>query len=94
MEKITLLFKNRRMGDFVCNFTAVVLGIILTFMGSDWIEKRNTQRDVKSALLLVKAELKANRQTILDGKQKIETSNPQLSSSASFLRLNVLSSLN
>lgn len=41
-------------------------------MGSDWIEKRNTQRDVKSALLLVKAELKANRQTILDGKQKIE----------------------
>ena len=62
MEKITLLFKNRRMGDFVCNFTAVVLGIILTFMGSDW----------KSALLLVKAELKANRQTILDGKQKIE----------------------
>ena len=40
-KKITLLFKNRRMGDFVCNFTAVVLGIILTFMGSDWIEKRN-----------------------------------------------------
>lgn len=71
-KRITLLFKNRRMGDFVCNFTAVVLGIILTFMGSDWIEKRNTQRDVKSALLLVKAELKANRQTILDGKQKIE----------------------
>lgn len=71
-KKITLLFKNHRMGDFVCNFTAVVLGIILTFMGSDWIEKRNTQRDVKSALLLVKAELKANRQTILDGKQKIE----------------------
>ena len=40
--------------------------------GKRWIEKRNTQRDVKSALLLVKAELKANRQTILDGKQKIE----------------------
>ena len=59
MEKITLLFKNRRMGDFVCNFTAVVLGIILTFMGSDWIEKRNTQRDVKSALLLVKLHTKS-----------------------------------
>ena len=46
-KRMTLLFKNRRIGDFVCNFTAVVLGIILTFMGSDWIEKRNTQRDVK-----------------------------------------------
>ena len=32
-KRITLLFKNRRIGDFVCNFTAVVLGIILTFYG-------------------------------------------------------------
>ena len=71
-KKITLLFKNRRMGDFVCNFTAVVLGIILTFMGSDWIEKRNTQRDVKSALLLVNSELKDNIQTILELKKKID----------------------
>lgn len=71
-KRITLLFKNRRIGDFVCNFTAVVLGIILTFMGSDWIEKRNTQRDVKSALHLVKAELQTNRETILSGKQRVE----------------------
>ncbi len=71
-KRITLLFRNRRMGDFVCNFTAVMLGIILTFMGSDWIENRNTQRDVKSALQLVKAELETNRETILDGKKRIE----------------------
>lgn len=71
-KRMTLLFKNRRIGDFVCNFTAVVLGIILTFMGSDWIEKRNTQRDVKSALHLVKAELQTNRETILGGKQRVE----------------------
>lgn len=71
-KRITLLFKSRRIGDFVCNFTAVVLGIILTFMGSDWIEDKNTQRDVKSALHLVKAELQANKETILGGKQRIE----------------------
>ena len=71
-KRITLLFRNRRMEDFVCNFTAVVLGIILTFMGSDWIENRNTQRDVKSALQLVKAELNTNRKAILDGKKRIE----------------------
>lgn len=69
-KKITPLFKNRRMGDFVCNFTAVVLGIILTFVGSDWIEERNIQRDVKSMLLLVKAELQTNRKIILGGKQR------------------------
>lgn len=71
-KKITLLFKNRRIGDFVCNFTAVVLGIIITFMGSDWIEKRNTQREVKNALHLVKAELEVNRKNIILGKQRIE----------------------
>ena len=71
-KKITLLFKNRRIGDFVCNFTAVVLGIIITFMGSDWIEKRNTQREVKNALHLVKAELEVNRKNIIWGKQRIE----------------------
>ena len=71
-KRMMLLFKNRRIGDFVCNFTAVVLGIILTFMGSDWIEKRNTQRDVKSALHLVKAELQTNKETILGGKQRVE----------------------
>lgn len=60
-KRMTLLFKNRRIGDFVCNFTAVVLGIILTFMGSDWIEKRNTQRDVKSALHLVKRNYRLTR---------------------------------
>lgn len=71
-KKITLLFKNRRIGDFACNFTAVVLGIIITFMGSDWIAKRNTQREVKSALHFVKAELQSNKESILIGKQRIE----------------------
>ena len=72
---MTLLFKNRRIGDFVCNFTAVVLGIILTFMGSDWIEKRNTQRDVKSALHLVKAELQTNRETYFRRKTESRAGN-------------------
>lgn len=71
-KKITLLFKNRRIGDFVCNFTAVVLGIIITFMGSDWISKRNTQREVKSTLHFVKVELEYNKESILSGKQRIE----------------------
>lgn len=71
-KKVKLLFKNRRIGDFVCNFTAVVLGIILTFMGSGWIEERNTQRDVKNALHLVEAELQTNRETALSGKLRIE----------------------
>jgi len=56
----------RRMGDFICNFTAVVLGIILTFAGSDWIETRKTDNEVKKALFLVKNEMLINREYIKD----------------------------
>lgn len=54
----------RRIGDFVCNFTAVVLGIIITFIGSDWIEENKTQQELKEALSLVKNEMLLNREYI------------------------------
>ena len=72
-KKLRSFYTNRRVGDFLCNFTAVILGIMLTFMGNTWIEERNTQRDVKTTLQLVKSELEANRNTILQGKQRIES---------------------
>lgn len=71
-KKVKFLFTNRRWGDFVYNFTAVILGIMLTFMGNAWIKERNTQRDVQNTLQLVKSELQTNRNTILYGKQRIE----------------------
>lgn len=37
-----------KLGDFFRNFIAVVLGIIITFAGSDWLTERNTQKEVKN----------------------------------------------
>lgn len=54
----------RRTGDFICNFTAVVLGILITFTGTDWIEERKTENGVKDALFLVKNEMLINRKYI------------------------------
>ena len=51
----------RRLGDFICNFTAVVLGILLTFAGSNLIEEHKKQKELKDALLLVKNEMLLNR---------------------------------
>lgn len=51
-----------KLGDFFRNFIAVVLGIILTFAGSDWITERNTQKEIKKSLQLVKSELLLNRE--------------------------------
>lgn len=66
LKSITLLPDvKRRMGDFVCNFTAVVLGILITFAGSHLIEKNKTKNEIKDALLLVKNEMLLNRENIV-----------------------------
>lgn len=53
-----------KLGDFFRNFIAVALGIIITFAGSDWIEDRKTQKEIKDTLQLVKAEMQTNRETL------------------------------
>lgn len=53
-----------RFGDFFRNFIAVVLGIVITFAGSDLIEERKIRNEVKDALSLVKDEILLSRETI------------------------------
>lgn len=53
-----------RFGDFFRNFIAVVLGIVITFAGSDLIEERKIRNEVKDALSLAKDEILLNRETI------------------------------
>lgn len=60
-EIITSSAIAKRLGDFICNFIAVVLGIIITFWGGDWLEERKKQNEVKEALSLVKNEILINR---------------------------------
>lgn len=42
----------------------MVLGIVITFVGSDLIEERKIRNEVKDALSLVKDEILLNRETI------------------------------
>jgi peroxiredoxin family protein len=67
---ITSPTATRRMGDFICNFVAVVLGIILTFWGSDWITEHKKQNEVKDALSLVRSEILMNREHIEKMKEQ------------------------
>lgn len=54
----------RRLGDFICNFVAVVLGIVITFVGSDMIASHNKNKEMKQALQLIKSELLLNQEVI------------------------------
>lgn len=60
-QKVSTEYK---FGDFFRNFIAVILGIIITFIGSDWIAERNKQKELREALLLVKNEMMLNRNNI------------------------------
>lgn len=65
-KKAKHIVRNWKLGDFFRNFAAVVLGIILTFIGSDLITKYKNQQEMKQAMQLVKDELLTNRKTIED----------------------------
>lgn len=44
IEKIKRSAIKGRLGDFTCNFIAVVLGIAITFVGSDMIQEHNKKK--------------------------------------------------
>ena len=76
IEKIKRSAIKGRLGDFICNFIAVVLGIAITFVGSDMIQEHNKKKEVAQALQLVKSELLINRETI-EEMMKIEKINKE-----------------
>ena len=69
-KKIQDIGTEYKLGDFFRNLIAVILGIVITFVGSDMITEYNTKKEVEKALLLVKSELLINREQIIEmGKQ-------------------------
>lgn len=62
--RVKQISREYKFGDFFRNFIAVMLGIIITFAGSDWITERNTQKELEKSLQLVKSELLLNKETI------------------------------
>lgn len=64
-QKIRNMSTEYKLGDFFRNLIAVILGIVITFVGSDMITEHNTQKEIKTALLLVKSELLINKEQII-----------------------------
>ncbi len=55
-----------RIGDFIRQLAIVVLGIVITFWGSDAISDYKKKKEVRSVMLLVKEELIQNRELFND----------------------------
>lgn len=72
IKKIKEASAEYKFGDFFRNFIAVILGIVITFAGSDWIAERNAQKEIKKSLLLMKSELLLNREGIKDMGERVK----------------------
>lgn len=64
MKRIKEISAEYKFGDFFRNFIAVLLGILITFVGNDWIEARSTRNEIKKTLQLIESELLLNRDGI------------------------------
>lgn len=71
-SKIRLFLTELRISEYIRQLSIVVVGIIITFAGSDWINEYNTQKKLKKALQLVKSELILNRQGIKEIAERYE----------------------
>lgn len=50
-----------RVGDYVRQTSIVVIGVLITFAGSEVVTRCSEQKDIKSTMLLIRDELKMNR---------------------------------
>lgn len=67
MKKITwngikTIVKGWRMGDYIRQTSIVVIGVVVTFSGSNLITRCSEKEDIRSTMLLIRDELKRNRE--------------------------------
>lgn len=62
-----------KLGDYIRQLSIVVLGIVITFLGSDWISNQSRQKEVRAAMRLVIEELKYNKLQLKQFENEYET---------------------
>lgn len=59
--KVKETIKRWQVGDYIRQTSIVVIGVLITFVGSDLITRYSEQKDIKSTMLLIRDELANNR---------------------------------
>lgn len=60
-NKVKTILKGWRLGDYIRQISVVVIGVLITFMGSDLMTRNSEKRDIQSTMSLIRDELKSNR---------------------------------
>lgn len=62
---------NQQIVNYIRQLSVVVLGIIITFVGSDIINSYVKQQEVKAVMLLIKEEMKGNQHKLMNIKENV-----------------------
>lgn len=63
-DKMKYISTEYKCGDFFRNFIAVVLGIVITFAGTDFINTASQEKQIKESMQMIKIELSENLKSI------------------------------
>ncbi len=60
-NKVKTTVKGWKVGDYIRQTSIVVIGVVITFAGSDMISKCSEEKEIRSTMSLIRNELKRNR---------------------------------
>lgn len=61
-DRIKTIVKKWKLGDYIRQISVVVIGVLITFMGSDLLTQSSEKKDIQATMSLIRDELKSNRE--------------------------------
>lgn len=74
-NKVKTTVKDWQVGDYIRQTSIVVIGVLITFVGSELVTQNSEKKDIQATMSLIRDELKSNRKIIRVSFQSLERMN-------------------
>lgn len=74
-NKVKTTVKDWQVGDYIRQTSIVVIGVLITFVGSELVTQNSEKKDIQATMSLIRDELKSNREIIRVSFQSLERMN-------------------
>lgn len=74
-NKVKTTVKDWQVGDYIRQTSIVVIGVLITFAGSELVTQNSERKDIQATMSLIRDELKSNREIIRVSFQSLERMN-------------------
>lgn len=61
-NKVKTTVKGWQVGDYIRQTSIVVIGVLITFAGSELVTQNSEKKDIQATMSLIRDELKSNRE--------------------------------